>query len=1378
MAGVVASRKKTIGRHAVLIIIAIGLFYSAGARSQEPLSTAQTGQTGEPRQNAAARKRTRWLYDQRAFPQPNIPAGARSNALARKRAQLEPETAAPRNGGPSPSNSPFAGLTWKPIGPQPTQPASSASGPTSGPVTAIAVDPGDASGNSVFLAAAQGGVWKTTNGGQNWLPLTDDQPSLAMGSLAIAPSNDKIIYAGTGEEVGDGFDAYYGVGVLKSLDGGSTWALTCTGSGLAANATCPFSGPFNDGFFPGGGARVGSLAVNPSNANQVLAGAQIFFSSKSQPGEPGVYCTNDGGGTWQLLSGVQGAMATSVFFTLPAAAYAALGYFQGDSSNGIYFSANANLPCSQQVWNKVGGSGLPSQGNWGRIELTSARSNTAAAGYLLYAAIADSNSGSNNLLGLYRSADGGANWTNTGAPDFCSPLCWADLVVRADPADPSGATVFAGGSGNSNGTLVRTADGGSTWSRIDQSSDGTALHSGQHALAFAATGTNAENIYVANDGGIWSAAVRGGGGGFPATPAWLDLNATLALTQFYPGVSIHPSTPAPAFGGTQGDDVQIDSGSSTWTALGLCADGGYTAIDPLAPSSVYVSCSITATPFVARSATGGQPGSFSEADSGIPASDPLYPVPPLVADPSTAGRVYFGTNRLYQSNDAANSWTPISGNLANSAGNGFALTAIAVDPSNPAIVYTGAQDGAVQVSKNITADNMATFANISNGLPGRVVTKVAVDPSDSTGNTAYAAFSGFAVSSPVGGGVPDLQGHIFQTTNGGATWSDVSCHVSDCSKPASNDLPNIPVNDLVLDPEDASHGTLYAATDIGVFATADGGATWNVLGTGLPNVAVLALVLHEPSRTLRAATDGRSAWDLALPGLTGTVGFAISSLSPTSAQAGSGGFALTVSGRGFTSNSQVNWNGSAAGITSLDVSGNPTVLIATISASLLIPGTAEVTVTDPGQASPSNALPFSVLAASNLTVTAVSPNAVNAGAADTPVTITGTGFAPKASVTFEGSATGIAVNSVNSAGTQINATVSHTLLPFGGVFLIGVTNPPPGGGTAPQTVLFTVNNPAPPANDNFANATTVATAIFSNTVDNFGATTEATDPQPSCASGSGNPRGKTVWWKYTAGASNAVSANTAGSAYDTLLDVVTGVPGAFTEVACNHKVSGTHTSQVGFTAVTGTTYYFVVSVFDVTQTTQPDMESGGKTVFTFMGPPAAGLAASPTFANVSAGGTATFGVQTLSPPFTAQVMLTISGCPTNSTCTLSSPTVTAGSGTMLTVVTSGASVATPRILPPKQEPFGMGTQRLLVFAGFWMVSVLIFSKIRGRALGKALSATTVFLVLALAGCGLGNSGVLIPPTVNTSTPAGPYSIVVTGTAGTITSTTTVVLNVD
>src|SRR5580692_6696370 len=173
-----------------------------------------------------------------------------------------------------PPQAPFTGA-WRPIGPQPSAPAAGtltgSSGNTSGRVEAIAIDPTDATGNTVFIGAAQGGVWKTTDGGVTWQALTDSQASLAMGALAIAidptnslDANHRVIYAATGEQAGTAVDIYYGAGVLKSLDGGQTWAQTCQGTAFS-NAACPFVGPFSSGFIPGGGARISSLAVNPGN---------------------------------------------------------------------------------------------------------------------------------------------------------------------------------------------------------------------------------------------------------------------------------------------------------------------------------------------------------------------------------------------------------------------------------------------------------------------------------------------------------------------------------------------------------------------------------------------------------------------------------------------------------------------------------------------------------------------------------------------------------------------------------------------------------------------------------------------------------------------------------------------------------------------------------------------------------------------------------------------------------------------------------------------------------------------------------------------------------------------------------------------------------
>ncbi len=254
-----------------------------------------------------------------------------------------------------------------------------------------------------------------------------------------------------------------------------------------------------------------------------------------------------------------------------------------------------------------------------------------------------------------------------------------------------------------------------------------------------------------------------------------------------------------------------------------------------------------------------------------------------------------------------------------------------------------------------------------------------------------------------------------------------------------------------------------------------------ISAAGLPRVEVLSLRLNPASRTLRAWTHGRSVWDFQLG--TFIPAFSLSSISPTSASPGAGITNLTVIGNGFTSGSQVNWNGSTSNVTTTFVSA--TQLTATLAASLLsTAGNAQVTVTDPGQTSPTNALTFTVIApvpcinslssppAGCSSSNGLTPNSATAGTsgADVQVTITGANFASNAQVNWDGSPTGVTLNSMTS--TQINATLSRAqLLIYGGVGRITVVNPPPGGG-ASNIADFTVNQTIPPANDNFANATT------------------------------------------------------------------------------------------------------------------------------------------------------------------------------------------------------------------------------------------------------------------------------------------------------------------
>jgi hypothetical protein len=322
------------------------------------------------------------------------------------------------------------------------------------------------------------------------------------------------------------------------------------------------------------------------------------------------------------------------------------------------------------------------------------------------------------------------------------------------------------------------------------------------------------------------------------------------------------------FGGAQDNGVQQYTGSLTWTAV-ACGDGGYTAVDFTTPTTVYAGCTSMNSPFIQKSTLSGNPGTFMAAQIGIaicglpgvvPPCDNASFIPPLVMDPSNSSTLYFGTSRVYQTTDGAGTWTPISPiSPPFTATPTGTLTTIAVAPGNSNTVYAGSNDvtvgvTAIAVTTNAGSGLGATWSQISPPCP-RFVTDIAVDPVSSM--TAYVTYSGFS------GFNGDTVGHVFKTTNGGASFTDIS-----------GNLPNIPVNAIVVDPDVAN--TLYIATDIGVFATSNGGTAWSMLGTGLPNVAVLALSFQHATRTLRAGTHGRSAWDLSLPTVP-LVGFSLSS---------------------------------------------------------------------------------------------------------------------------------------------------------------------------------------------------------------------------------------------------------------------------------------------------------------------------------------------------------------------------------------------------------------------------------------------------------------------------------------------------------------------
>ncbi len=962
------------------------------------------------------RKRADWFFRQRAFPLGRIPADARLKALQQveqmrrtKGVFMSRFAAATRAKFPVTQTIPINGSTWTSIGPQPT--ASSFFGNVSGRVTALAVDPCDATGNTIYAGAAQGGVWKTTDGGTNWTPMTDSQLSISSGSLAVDPvmgdctgGHTGAIYYGTGEE-NFAFDSFYGAGVLISHDGGVSW----TKDNTFVNVTSGTPSVITPESASAAGPFIGDISVDPANTQILLAAVQGISSQAHS----GIWRSTDGGADWTLTPPTSYSPAlpaqfdfgTGVAFDpndpLGKTAYAALGIpfcasntcgAAGDEEldNGVYKSTDAGL-----TWTRMASldtaAGTTNSGNYGRITIAvGPSSNGQPTGTELVVSIASIAGSSSDLLGVFKSTDGGQTFTTMTTPAFCDHQCFYDMAVGISPANVNvillGGGPAAEGSTSSStisppcgqipanqgiSAVIESTDGGQTWADVScDNASGTFIHVDTHAFAFGPS----NKFFIGNDGGVWSSTniITSPGG-----QNWTNLNNTLSLTQFYPGNSIHPSNPQIGFGGTQDNGMQMFNGQLQWGDTASCGDGAWTAVDPSTPSTVYTTCeAIGQFGTILKNQIDGTGVGFGTnwiaLDTPAMDNDNTNFIPPMVVDLTTPQNVYFGTDRVWQSTNGGISWNPISATLPSSTsftcgGGACVITTLSVAPNSSNTVYVGADTGQIFASTNAAA--APTFSEIDqSNMPGRTVTQVIASPTLST--TAFASFSGFSFCSGC-----DQKGHVFKTTNSGGAWTNIT-----------GNLPDTPVNDIVVDPNDMTNNTLYVATDVGVFVTTTAGASWSELATGLPHVECTSLKLNNTARVLRVGTHGRGSWDLQLPGLPAS---ALTGISPTSTAAGSAGFTLTLSGVGFPAGPMVNFGTTA--LTPAFVS--PTQITVNVPASA-IAGSAVVPVSVSGGVQ--NSLDFSVEGPLP-TLTSISPTTATT-AANVTLTVTGTNFNPNTEV--------------------------------------------------------------------------------------------------------------------------------------------------------------------------------------------------------------------------------------------------------------------------------------------------------------------------------------------------------------------------------------------
>ena len=572
--------------------------------------------------------------------------------------------------------------TWKELGPSPI------SGGYNGRISAIVCSASD--GNKIYIGGADGGVWKTTDGGAHWQNLTDTMPTSAVGALAIDPNNDNIVYVGTGE-ANYANHSRYGLGVYKTTDGGSTW--TITGASTFA------------------GRCISKIVVDPANSQTLYASVTAaggFPEKAGAKGHPqkdgplGVFKSTDGGVNWiQLGGGLPNQAATDLSIVRSASStiYAAIGRPFGATENGIYKSTNSGA-----TWSKLSG-GLPTS-NLGRISVSTAPNSTTRV-YALVVNKCDAAGNNGSTLGAYRSNDSGATWTSLGVGSFQQTYGWYLCAIGVSPTSQDTA-IFAGYD------LLRTTNAGSSFSTV------TAQHVDNHALAWDASG----RLWAGCDGGIFRSSNNG--------TSWTNMNSGLGITQMYAGVSISPADPHIVLAGLQDNgSVQHTGTNLTWSNF-IGGDGGYTAIDQLLPSREFAQYQGSGD--IYRSTNTG--GSWNSAGSGINGGDRNAFFSPIEVDPTTSNRILLGTYRVYRSTNGGTSWSAISGDVTNGTGS---IRALAISKSNPNTVWLATTDGRVSRS----TDGGATFTPILTNIPGwpRVTREVTIDPSNA--DIVYVAVANF-----------------------------------------------------------------------------------------------------------------------------------------------------------------------------------------------------------------------------------------------------------------------------------------------------------------------------------------------------------------------------------------------------------------------------------------------------------------------------------------------------------------------------------------------------------------------------------------------------------------------------------------------------------